>query len=101
MEITIVNIYALSVCTPNFIKHTLLDVRTQTKHSDGERCQYSPITNRWVTQTIKPNKETLQLNDITDLMEMTDIYRFPFHPASDNMHSSQQAMELSPKQITF
>jgi hypothetical protein len=45
----------------------------------------------------KLNRETPELNYITDLMDMTDIYRCPFHPASDSMHSSQQPVELSPK----
>jgi hypothetical protein len=45
-KITIVNLYASKVGAPNFIKHTLLDLKTQIdQHSDGGRFQHPSLTN--------------------------------------------------------
>jgi hypothetical protein len=53
----------------------------------------SPI-DRSSRQKIK--KETLELNDTIEKMNQTDIYR-DYNHQQDNLHSSQQPMELSPK----
>jgi hypothetical protein len=53
----------------------------------------SPI-DRSSRQKIK--KETLELNDTIEKMNQTDIYR-DYNLQQDNLHSSQQPMELSPK----
>jgi hypothetical protein len=44
----------------------------------------------------KINKEILELYDTIDQMNLTDVYRI-FHPTTDNRHSPQHPMELSPK----
>jgi hypothetical protein len=43
------------------------------------------------------NTEILELNETIDQMDLTDVYRI-FHLAAAQLHSSQQPMELSPKQ---
>jgi hypothetical protein len=52
-ETTIINLYAPNVGSTNFIKRTLLHLKTQidSQHSGGGRLQYSSITNRLVIQT--------------------------------------------------
>jgi hypothetical protein len=54
----------------------------------------SPPIDRSSKQKI--NKEILELNDIIDQMDLTFVYKI-FHPATANLHSSQQSMELSSK----
>jgi exonuclease III len=44
----------------------------------------------------KINKETLEFNDIIDLMYMTDVYRI-FHPATAQYTFYSAAHEPSPK----
>jgi hypothetical protein len=47
MEITIINLYAPSVNAPNFIKHTLKDLKTYIDSSSvGVGDLNTPITNR-------------------------------------------------------
>jgi ribosomal protein S10 len=56
--------------------------KDRTQHSDSGRLEYSSITNRKVIQTKKKiNKETLELNDTIDQMDLTVIYSV-FHPAT-------------------
>jgi hypothetical protein len=42
------------------------------------------------------NKETSEIINLLDQMDMIDIYRV-FHPVTMQCHSSLQLMELSPK----
>jgi hypothetical protein len=46
-EITIINLHEHSINAPNFIKHTLKDLKTyRLQHTGSGRLQYPPITNR-------------------------------------------------------
>jgi hypothetical protein len=78
-EITIINLYAPNVSAPNFIKHTLKDLKahidTNTVVVGDYNTPLSPI-NRSFKQ--KVNKEILELNGIIDQMDLTYIYRI-FH----------------------
>jgi hypothetical protein len=81
-DITIINLYAPNVTTPNFIKHILKDLAS---HIDPNtvivrdfNTPLSPI-DRSSTQTI--NKEILHLNDTIDQIDLTDVYRI-FHTAT-------------------
>jgi hypothetical protein len=98
-EITIIYLYAPNVSAPNFIKHYVKDVKTYKDSNKGEVGDFntplSPI-NRSSKQKI--NKEILELNHTIDQMELADVYRI-FHPASHNIHSSQQLTEPFPKLI--
>jgi endonuclease/exonuclease/phosphatase family metal-dependent hydrolase len=40
------------------------------------------------------NKETTELNDIVDKMNLRDVYRM-FHPTATSIHSSKQLREFS------
>jgi hypothetical protein len=75
-EVTIINLYALNVSAPNFIKHTLRDLKP---HIDPNtvvvRHFNSPLSTIDRSSKQKINKEILELNDIIDLMELTDVYR--------------------------
>jgi hypothetical protein len=80
-EITNVNFYVTYIGALNFIKHTLLDLKTQLspQHSDV-RLQYSSIMNRCHSDQ-KLTKKNLELNDNIDLLDLTDIYRV-LHPVT-------------------
>jgi hypothetical protein len=86
-----------NVGAPNFIKHTLLDLKPQK----------DPNTVKWETSILlyhqyighpgkKISKETLELNDTIDQMDLRDIYRV-FHLATPLYSFFSEAMELSPK----
>jgi exonuclease III len=81
-EITIINLYALNVSIPNFIKHTLKDLQTHTDSNTvivGDfNTPLSPI-NR--SSTPKINKEILELNGTINQRDLMDIYRI-FHPTT-------------------
>jgi exonuclease III len=79
---TIINLYAPNVSAPNFSKHTLEDLKV---HVDSNmvvvgdvNTPLSPI-DRSSNQKIK--KEILDVNDTTDQMDLTDVYRL-FHPTT-------------------
>jgi exonuclease III len=81
-EITIINLYAPNVNAPNFIKHTLKDLKTyinsNTVIAGGLNTPLSPIDR---SSKQKINKEILELNHTTDQMDLVDVYRI-FHPTS-------------------
>jgi exonuclease III len=81
-EITIVNIYAPNIRAPNFIKHTMKDLKV---HIDSNtvvvgdfNTPLSPIDR---SSKQKINKEILELNHTIDQMDLADVYRI-FHPTS-------------------
>jgi exonuclease III len=82
-KITIVNLYVPNVGAPNVIKHILLDLKTQTDPKTVVvRLQYTSITNRYIIQTKKIKKETLELwtwQMSTDISHRT-IYNLPCSP---------------------
>jgi hypothetical protein len=76
-EIKIVSLYAPNVGASNFIKQTLLDLKARV---EPNTVAVPPSPKRHVIQTKKINKETSELNDTIDSMDLVDIYRV-FHPA--------------------
>jgi exonuclease III len=76
-EITIINLYA-----PNFIKHTLKDLKTYINSNTvivGDlNTPLSPIDR---SSKQKINKEILELNHTIDQMDLADVYRI-FHSTS-------------------
>jgi hypothetical protein len=88
-EIKIINLYAPSVSTPNFIKHTLKDLKA---HKDSNtvvvgdfNTALSPI-NRPSKQNI--DKKILELNDTIIQIDLMSIEYFI--QQQHNMHSFQQ-----------
>jgi exonuclease III len=81
-EITIINLCAPNINAPNFIKHTLKDLKTyidsNTVIMGDFNTPLSPI-DRSFKQKI--NKEILDLNHTIDQMDLADVYRI-FHPTS-------------------
>jgi exonuclease III len=77
-EIATGNLYVPIVSEPNLIKHTLLDLKTQIDPNTvgvGDFNTVSPID---LLSRQKINKETRELNDAIDQMDLTDVYR-AFH----------------------
>jgi 5-methylcytosine-specific restriction endonuclease McrBC GTP-binding regulatory subunit McrB len=81
-EITIVNLYAPNVSAPNFIKHTLKDLKTYINSSTAVVGDLNtPLSPRVRSSKQKINKEILELNHTIDQMNLADGYRI-FHPTS-------------------
>jgi exonuclease III len=81
-EIIIINLYAPNGSAPNFIIHTIMDLKIHM-HSNtvvlGDlNSLLSPI-DRLSRQKI--NKKILELNDTIELMDLTDVCRI-FYPAT-------------------
>jgi exonuclease III len=81
-ETIIINLYAPNVSAPNFIKHTLKNLKA---HIDSNtlvvgdfNTLLSPIDR---SSKRKVSKEILQQNHTIDQMELADVYRM-FHPTS-------------------
>jgi exonuclease III len=78
--ITTINLYAPNVSAPNFIKHTLRDLKAHI-HSNtvvvGDFSTLLSPIDRSSKQKI--NKEILELNDTINEMDLVDVYRI-FHP---------------------
>jgi exonuclease III len=81
-EITIINNYAPNVSSPNFIKHTLKDLKA---HIDSNTVVVgdfnTPLLPIDRSSKQKINKEILELNDTINQMDLTDIYRI-FNPTT-------------------
>jgi hypothetical protein len=81
-EITITSLYAPNINEPNFIKHTLKDLKAYINSNTvivGDfNTALSPI-HRSSKQKI--NNEILDINHTIDQMDLADVYRI-FHPTS-------------------
>jgi hypothetical protein len=79
-QITIINLYAPNLNVPNFIKHTLKDLKTYINSNivivGDLNTPLSPI-NRSSKQKI--NKEILEPNHTIYKIDLADVYRI-FHP---------------------
>jgi hypothetical protein len=82
-EIRIMNLYAPSFSPLNFIKHTLKGLKTHIDPNIVVMEDFSTLLStidRSSRQKI--NKEILELNDIIDLMELTDVCRVFYYAAA-------------------
>jgi exonuclease III len=81
-EITIINLYAPNINAPNYINHTLKDLKayldSNTVVVGNFTIPLSPIDR---SSKQKINKEILELNHTIDQMDLADVYRI-FHPTS-------------------
>jgi exonuclease III len=81
-EITIINLYAPNINPPNFIKHTLKDLKAYIDSNTGIvgdlNTLLSPIDR---SSKQKITKEILQLNHTIDQMNIADSYSI-FHPTA-------------------
>lgn len=90
-----------STGSPNFIKQILLNLKTQINSNTIIVSDFSNTFSPFDRSTgQKVNRDTLELNNTIDKMDLIDINRI-FHPKLQNAHSSQQATKLSLKHITY
>jgi hypothetical protein len=93
-EITIIKLYAPNINVPNFIKHTLKDLKTYINSNTlvvGDfNTPLSPV-DRSSKQEI--NKEIIDLNNTTDQIDLADVYRI-FHPTSALLTCSAEVCTL-------
>jgi hypothetical protein len=75
-EITIVNLYVPSVCAPKFIKNTLLDLTQIDPNTVVVEYFNTPLSPKDRSSREKINKEILELNDTTDQMDLSNVYRY-------------------------
>jgi hypothetical protein len=81
-EITIINLYAANVNTPNFIKHTLKDLKAYINSNTMVVGDFNtPLSSIDRSSKQKINKEILDLKYTIDQMDLVDVYR-TFHPTS-------------------
>ena len=82
-DITIVNIYAPNIGTPQHIRQTLTDIKgeidSNTIRVGDFNASHTPMDR---SSEQKINKETQVLNDTLDEMDLTDIFR-TLHPNAE------------------
>ena len=77
-DITIVNIYAPNIGTPQYIRQTLIDIKGEIDNNTITIYFYTPLTPMDRSSKQKINKEAQVLNDTLDEMDLIDIFR-TFH----------------------
>ena len=95
-DITIVNIYAPNIGTPQYIRQIPTAIKGEINSNTiivGDfNTPGSPMDR---SSKMKINKETQALNNTLNKMELIDIYT-TFHPKTTETHFSQMLMEHSP-----
>jgi exonuclease III len=75
-ERTIAKIYMSNIGVPNFIKYILLNLKIQIDPNTVLVGDFNTPYHQWIDHPDKKiNKETLELNDTIDQMDLADIYR--------------------------
>ena len=77
-DITIVNIYAPNIGTPQYIRQTLIDIKGEIDNNTITIYFYTPLTPMDRSSKQKINKETQVWNDTLVEMDLIDIFR-TFH----------------------
>jgi exonuclease III len=81
-EMTIINLYAPNVNAPNFIKHTLKDLKAYINSNTEVVGDFNtPLSSIDRSSKQKINKEIQDLKYTIDQMDLFDVYR-TFHPIS-------------------
>ena len=95
-DITIVNIYAPNIGTPQYIRQMLTAIKGEIDSNTIIVWDFNtPLSPMDRSSKMKINKETQGLNDTFNKKDLIDIYR-TFHPKQQNTLSSQVLMEHSP-----
>ena len=82
-DITIVNIYAVNIGAPQYIRQTLTDIKGEIDSNTIIEGDFNiPLTPMDRSFKHKINEETQVLNDILDVMDFIDIFR-TFHPNAE------------------
>ena len=83
-DITIINIYAHNIGTPQYIRQMLTSMKGKINNNTIIVGDFNiPLTPMDRSTKQKINKETQTLNDTIDLLDLIDIYR-TFHPKTMN-----------------
>ena len=83
-DITIINIYAPNIGTPQYERQTLISMKEEINNNTmivGDL--NTPLTTMDRSTKQKINKETQTLKDTMDQLDLNDIYR-TFHPKTIN-----------------
>ena len=95
-DITIVNIYALNIGAPQYIRQMQTAIKEEIDSNTIIVGNFNtPLSPMDRSTKMKINKATQALNDTLNKMNLIDIYR-TFHPKQQNTLSSQVLMEHSP-----
>ena len=79
-DLTIVNIYALNIGAPQYIRQTLTDIKGEIDRYTIIVGDFKPHSHQWIDhQNRKLIRKTQVLNDTLEEMDLTDIFR-TFHP---------------------
>ena len=82
-DITMVNIYALNIGAPQYIRQTLTDIKGEIYCNTVIVGDFkTPLTPMDRSSKQKSNKETQLLNDTLDEMDLIAIFR-TFHPNTE------------------
>ena len=81
-DITIVNIYAINIGAPQYLRQTLTDIKGGIGSKTIIVGDFNTPLTPWTDHQNKINKETQVLNDTLDGMDFTDIFR-TFHPNAE------------------
>ena len=83
-DITILNIYALNIGAPQYLRQMLTGIKGETNNNTIIVGSFNiPLTPMDRSTKQKINKETQVLNDTMDQLDLIDIYR-TFHPKTMN-----------------
>jgi hypothetical protein len=75
-EITIINLYASNINTPNFIKHTLKDLKAYINYNTVVVGNFNtPLSSIDRSSKQKISKEILDQKHTIDQMDRVDVYR--------------------------
>jgi exonuclease III len=98
---TTISLYAPNVIAPNFIKHTLKDLKTYINSNTVVLGDFNTPHHQYFGHPDqKLNKEILDLNHTIDQMDLADVYRI-FHPTSVQYTFFSAAHGTSPKSIKY
>ena len=82
-DITIINIYAQNIGSSMYIKQILLNSRNQIEHNTIILGDFNtPLSPLDGSSKQKLNKETIDLNNTINNLELTDLYRI-YHPTKN------------------
>ena len=94
-DTTIVNIYALNIGAPKYIRQMLTAINGEIESNTIIVGDFNtPLSPMDRSSKFKINKETQALNDTVNKMDLIDIYS-TFHPKQQNTLSSQVLVEHS------
>ena len=75
-DITIINIYALNIGAPEYIRQTLTDIKGETDHNKVIVGDFNaPLTPMDRSSKQKINKEMQVLNDTLEEIHLNDVFR--------------------------